>query len=100
MVDQKKKTEFAEPLFCTFLEKRLQNKLSRGLSTDPHPPLLFHVVTECPLSGLLLNNFVLIFALLTSLHPQLRAAVVLAVKLTCQSFHFRIFEEKIAQLEA
>ena len=66
----------------------------RGLSTDPHPPLLLHVVSECPLSGLLLNNFVLIFALLTSLHPQLRAAVVLAVKLTCQSFHFRIFEEK------
>ena len=66
----------------------------RGFFTDPHPPLLLHVVSECPLSGLLLNNFVLIFALLTSLHPQLRAAVVLAVKLTCQSFHFRIFEEK------
>ena len=65
-----------------------------GLSTDPYPPLLLHVVTECSLSGLLLNNFVLIFALLTSLHPQLRAAVVLAVKLTCQSFHFRIFEDK------
>ena len=58
------------------------------------PPRFFPVVTECSLSGLLLNNFVLIFALLTSLHPQLRAAVVLAVKLTCQSFHFRIFEDK------
>ena len=30
VVDQKKKSEFAEPLFYTFLEKWLQNKWSSG----------------------------------------------------------------------
>ena len=34
VVDHKKKFEIAEPLFYTFLEKWLQNKLSLDLAAD------------------------------------------------------------------
>ena len=36
MVDQKKKSEFAEPFFYTFLEKWLQNKWSYDILALSH----------------------------------------------------------------
>ena len=36
VVDQKKISEFEEPLLYTFLENRLQNKWSSGAPTLPH----------------------------------------------------------------
>ena len=45
MVDQKKKSEFAEPLFYTFLEKWSQNKWSIALRCDYSNKVLwrFHI---------------------------------------------------------
>ena len=55
MVDQEKKSEFAEPLFYTFLEKCLQNKWSREkvkftgkFTTEKIVSILYHLFEKMP----------------------------------------------------